>query len=220
MPSYFVLLGPPGAGKGTQAQRITKELELAHISSGDIFRENLKNKTELGELARGYIDRGELVPDRVTISMIRDRLLRPDCKAGAILDGFPRTPAQANALSEMLKDMDGRVNAVAYIKVDENVLIQRLSGRWTCRENGHIFHYQFSPPKRAGICDFDGSMLYQREDDKKDTVANRIQVYMQQTMPLIEYYQDADLLLEIDGSKPIDEISEDLLKTLAAKVNS
>jgi len=218
MPTYLVLLGPPGAGKGTQAQNISTKLELPHISSGDIFRENIKSQTELGKLAKGYIDRGELVPDDVTISMIRDRLSRPDCANGALLDGFPRTPAQADALAEMLKGFGGKVNAVPYIKVQEDVLIERLSGRWTCRAEGHVFHEKFNPPKKAGVCNHDGSELYQRDDDKPETVKNRIRVYFQQTMPLIEYYQRAGLLLEVDGSKAIEKVTVDLLAGLKARI--
>jgi len=166
MPTYIVLLGPPGAGKGTQAQIVSARLGLPHISSGDIFRENLKNQTELGILAKGFIDRGELVPDDVTIGMIRERLSRPDCQPGALLDGFPRTPQQAEALVGILAEYNGRVAAVPYINVPEAVLIERLTGRWTCRASGHIFHEKFSPPRQPGRCDHDGSDLYQREDDK------------------------------------------------------
>jgi adenylate kinase len=218
MPTYLVLLGPPGAGKGTQAQKVSQQLGLPHISSGDIFRENLKNQTELGKLARSFIERGDLVPDDLTISMIRDRLSRPDCVSGALLDGFPRTPAQAEALNTMLAGMHGKVNAVPYIKVAEDVLIERLTGRWTCRAQGHVFHAKFNPPKQPGVCDLDGSELYQREDDKAETVINRIKVYFQQTMPLIEYYQKAGLLLEIDGARSIDEVSDDLLAGLASRI--
>jgi len=215
MPTYIVLLGPPGAGKGTQAQAISKKLGLPHISSGDLFRENLKNQTELGKLAKGFIDRGELVPDDVTIAMIRDRLSRADCKPGALLDGFPRTPAQADALAEMLTGFAGRVNGVPYIRVAEDVLIERLTGRWTCRAQGHVFHTKFNPPQKAGVCDVDGSELYQRDDDKAETVINRIQVYFQQTRPLIEYYQKAGLLLEVDGKQPIQQVTADLLAALS-----
>jgi len=216
MPTYFVLLGPPGAGKGTQAQSISKKLGLPHISSGDIFRENLKNQTELGKLARGFIERGELVPDDLTVSMIEDRLSRSDCQPGALLDGFPRTPVQADALADMLAKFGGGVNAVPYIKVPDAVLVERLTGRWTCRAQGHVFHTMFNPPQQTGLCDHDGSELYQREDDKKETVVNRIQVYFRQTMPLIEYYRQAGLLLEIDGTQPIKKVTKDLLAALAA----
>ena len=214
MSTYYVLLGPPGAGKGTQAQLISEKLSLPHISSGDIFRENLKNQTELGKLAKGYIERGELVPDDVTISMIRDRLSRSDCASGALLDGFPRTPAQAEALSNMLVALDGQVVAVPYIKVPEEVLIERLAGRWTCRAQGHVFHAKYNPPKQAGVCDVDGSDLYQREDDKAETVINRIHVYFEQTLPLIEYYRKAGLLREVDGTQSIDLVSAELLAAL------
>lgn len=214
MPTYYVLLGPPGAGKGTQAQIVSKTLGLAHISSGDIFREHLKNQTELGKLAKGYMDRGELVPDDVTIAMIRDRLSRPDCQPGALLDGFPRTPAQAEALQNMLADFNGKVNAVPYISVPEAVLVERLTGRWTCKAEGHVFHEKFNPPKMAGICDHDGSELYQRDDDKAETVKRRIRVYLDQTLPLIEYYRNAGTLLEIDGTQSIERVTADLLAGL------
>jgi len=215
MPKYYVLLGSPGAGKGTQAQLISKKLGLPHISSGDIFRENIKNQTELGIKAKNYIDRGELVPDDITISMIRDRISHPDCSAGALLDGFPRTPAQAEALDEMLKEFNGKVDLVPYIEVPEEVLISRLTGRWTCRAEGHVFHEKFNPPKVAGICDYDGSELYQREDDKVETVTNRIQVYTSQTMPLINYYQNNNVLVRVDGTKSIEEVMVDLLVALS-----
>ena len=171
---YVVLLGPPGAGKGTQAQIIAEKYGLVHVSSGDLFRENLKDQTELGKLAQTFMKRGELVPDDVTIAMVRDRLLRPDCQNGALLDGFPRTPAQAVALAEMLKEFNAAVNVVPYISVPAEVLIERLSGRWTCQKNGHVFHEKFHPPVVAGVCDLDGSDLYQRDDDKSETVINRI----------------------------------------------
>lgn len=214
MPTYIVLLGPPGAGKGTQAQIISQKLGLPHISSGDIFRENLKNQTELGRMAKGYMDRGELVPDDLTIAMIRDRLARPDCHEGALLDGFPRTVAQAEALEKMLAGFSGRVDAVPYISVAEEVLIERLTGRWTCRAQGHVFHEKYNPPKEAGRCDVDGSDLYQRDDDKAETVTRRIRVYLEQTQPLIEYYRQRGVLLEVDGTQPIEQVSADLLAAL------
>lgn len=218
MPVYIVLLGPPGAGKGTQAQLISEKLGLPHISSGDIFRENLKNQTDLGKLAKGYMDRGELVPDDLTIQMIRDRLSRPDCVSGALLDGFPRTVAQAEALTQMLAEFTGRVNAVPYINVAEEVLVERLTGRWTCRAEGHVFHEKFSPPKVAGVCDFDGSELYQRPDDNVETVTRRIRVYLDQTMPLIAYYRQGGVLLEVDGTKTINQVGADLLAGLEKMV--
>ncbi len=214
MSKYIVLLGPPGAGKGTQAQIVSQKLALSHISSGDIFRENLKNQTELGQQAKVFMNRGELVPDELTISMIRERLARPDCEFGALLDGFPRTPAQAEALDKMLAGLGGCVNAVPYIKVDEQALIDRLTGRWTCRAQGHVFHERYNPPQFPDKCDFDGSELYQRDDDKAETVINRIRVYLTQTAPLIEYYRQAGVLREIDGSQPIQDVTTDLLAAL------
>jgi len=217
MAKYIVILGPPGAGKGTQAEAISKKLHLPHISSGDIFREHLKNQTELGKLAAGYINKGELVPDDVTIAMIRERLSRPDCQSGALLDGFPRTPAQAEALGKMLAELQGQVNCVPYISVPEGILIERLTGRWTCRATGHIFHEKFNPPLKPGVCDLDGSELYQREDDKAETVKRRIRVYLEQTQPLIDYYQQRGLLAEVDGRKPIEQVTVDLLTALPKK---
>jgi adenylate kinase len=214
MPRYIVLLGPPGAGKGTQAQLIAEEFNLVHVSSGDLFRENLKKETELGKLAQTYMSRGELVPDDVTIAMVKDRLGRPDCTHGALLDGFPRTPAQAEALQSMLKSLNGGVNLVPYISVAPNVLIERLSGRWTCRANGHVFHEKYNPPRMPGVCDLDGSELYQREDDQAVTVEKRIKVYSEQTAPLIEYYKEKGLLLEVDGTKPIKEVSVILVEAI------
>lgn len=214
MPTYIVLLGPPGAGKGTQAEIVSEKLGLVHVSSGDIFRENLKQQTELGKLAQGYMNRGELVPDDVTIAMIRERLSRADCVKGALLDGFPRTPAQADALSGMLATFNGQVNSVPYISVPDEVLIERLSGRWTCRAEGHIYHEKYNPPKKPGICDVDGSELYQRDDDKPATVENRIQVYMNQTSPLIAFYRQKGLLAEIDGMQPIDKVTADLMAAI------
>ena len=214
MSTFIVLLGPPGAGKGTQAEAISAKLDLPHISSGDIFRENLKDQTELGKMAAVYINKGELVPDDVTIAMIKERLSRPDCSKGAVLDGFPRNPSQADALAVMLLEIHGQVEYVPYICVPEDVLIERLAGRWTCREAGHVFHEKYNPPRQAGICDIDGSELYQREDDKTDTVKRRIRVYLDQTEPLIEYYRRHGVLVEIDGKKPIEQVTGDLLLAL------
>ena len=211
MATFIVLLGPPGVGKGTQAKILSEQTGLAHISSGDLFRENLKNQTELGKLAQTYMTKGELVPDDVTIAMIRERLSRSDCKEGAILDGFPRTPAQADALETMLKDFNGHVDVVPFVTADANVLIERLGGRWTCRANGHIFNEKSNPPKNEKVCDFDGSELYQRDDDKEETVKRRIEVYFDQTSPLISYYRDHGKLVEIDGTQSIDQVTQDLL---------
>ena len=214
MPTYIVLLGAPGAGKGTQAKILAEKTGLPHISSGDIFRENLKNNTELGRLAREYMSKGELVPDDVTIAMIRERLSRPDCAHGAILDGFPRTPAQAEALDEMLRELNGQVDVVPFIQVPEEELVARLSGRWICRAQGHIFHEKFNPPKVPGVCDYDGSELYQREDDRPEVVRERIRVYHEQTAPLVSYYRERGLLREVDGTQNIEQVTQALLALL------
>jgi adenylate kinase len=208
------MLGAPGAGKGTQARLIAAKFDLAHISSGDLFRENIKNKTELGELAQSFISKGELVPDEVTIRMVEARLSRDDCANGAVLDGFPRTPPQAKALSDLLEGLGFSINLVPYISVPEEVLVARLSGRCTCREHGHIYHQLFNPPKQPGICDVDGSELYQREDDSAETVRNRINVYIEQTAPLIDHYRQLGLLKKINGDQPIEDVQADMLEAL------
>ena len=214
MTKYLVLLGPPGVGKGTQAKIISERTGLAHISSGELFRENIKNQTKLGQLAQTYISRGELVPDDVTIGMIRECLSRPDCSVGAILDGFPRTPAQADALEAMLEEFKGHVDAVPFITAADDVLVERLSGRWTCRANGHIYNQKSNPPRETGRCDIDGSELYQREDDKAETVKRRIQVYLEQTSPLIAYYREHGKLIEIDGMQTIEQVAQALAPVL------
>ncbi len=214
MPTFVVLLGPPGVGKGTQAKILADKLGIPHVSSGDLFRENIKNQTELGQLAQSYINQGELVPDDVTIGMIRARLSQPDCKDGALLDGFPRTIAQAEALEALLTEFGGKVDFVPYINAPEAVLTERLGGRWTCRAHGHVFHEKNNPPKQAGICDYDGSELYQRDDDKLETVVRRIQVYFAQTAPLVDYYRRLGRLAEINGNQPIDIVTAELLAAL------
>jgi adenylate kinase len=214
MATFIVLLGPPGVGKGTQAKLLSERTGLAHISSGDLFRENMKNQTELGKQAQSYINKGELVPDDVTIAMIRDRLARADCREGAILDGFPRTTAQAESLERMLSALGGAVDKVPYVTALEKVLVERLSGRWTCRASGHVFHEKNNPPKKTGICDFDGSELYQRDDDKSETVVRRIQVYLEQTAPLIAYYRQRGKLVEIDGTQNIQKVTQAFLSAL------
>lgn len=215
MTRHIVLLGPPGAGKGTQAKNLSKKLGLVHISSGDIFRENLRDKTELSQVAESYINKGELVPDDITIAMIGERLSRCDCDAGALLDGFPRTPPQAEALELMLADLNkGPIDIVPYIEVPEETIIERLTGRWTCRAHGHIFHQRYNPPQVEGICDFDGSELYQRKDDLVETVTNRIRVYQQQTQPLIDYYRQRGLLVDVNGAQDIEAVFSDLLAAL------
>ena len=213
MLTYIVLLGPPGVGKGTQAKFIAGELNLPHISTGDIFRANIKQGNELGKLADSFISKGQLVPDDVTIAMLRERFKQPDCKNGAILDGFPRTPAQADALEVLLNSLGGRVNLVLFITAPVESLIERLAGRWTC-VHGHIFHERFNPPQVKGICDFDGSELYQRDDDKAETVLSRIEIYKKQTFPLIQYYTDRGLLTEINGVESIKAVSTQIKSVL------
>ncbi len=213
--TYIVMLGPPGAGKGTQAKIIAEELGLVHISTGDLFRENLSNETELGKLAASYMNKGELVPDDVTIAMVEDRLSRPDCEKGAVLDGFPRTPAQAEALDALLTKIGGQVDLVPFIHVPNETLVERLSGRWMSKA-GRVYHALYNPPRVEWIDDIDGSELYQREDDKPETVAHRIDVYYLQTSPLIEYYQNIGTLVKIDGTQSIEKVTEDILKVAKA----
>jgi len=212
--TYIVLLGPPGVGKGTQAKLIAEATGLPHVSSGDLFRENIKNETDLGKLAQTFINKGELVPDRVTIRMIRDRLSRQDCKDGCLLDGFPRNTIQAESLESLLSESNGKVNYVHYITASEAMLICRLSGRWTCKAQGHVFHEKHNPPQNTGVCDMDGSQLYQRDDDRAEAIPRRIQVYFAQTAPLIDYYRERGLLSEIDGAQPIEKVTADLLVVL------
>jgi adenylate kinase len=216
MATYVVLMGGPGAGKGTQARRLEKELGLPQISTGDLFREHLKQETELGTLARTYMDRGDLVPDQLTVEMVRERLSRSDTASGAIFDGFPRTIAQADSFEELLAEKGDSVNVVPYIKVSRDVLLQRLAGRWTCPICGRVYHVLFNPPESPGLCDVDGGKLYQREDDTEETQRRRIEVYFEQTAPLEDYYREKGVLVEIDGEQSIAEVHEDLLQVVKA----
>ena len=217
MAKFIVLLGPPGAGKGTQAEIIAQKLGIPHISSGDLFRENLKNETELGKQARVFMDSGKLVPDKITISMVADRISRADCKNGALLDGFPRTPYQAQELDKILGEQGYSISCVPYIMVSDRDLLERLTGRWTCKAAGHIYHQKFNPPKEPGICDMDGSPLYQRDDDKRETIEKRLAVFHEQTAPLIAYYREKNLLFEVDGTQPIEEVSKAIMTTVRAQ---
>ncbi len=212
-PLYIVMLGPPGAGKGTQAKKLAQELNLVHVSTGDLFRENLKNETPLGQLAQQYMNEGELVPDDVTVAMLEERISRPDCEKGAVLDGFPRNPAQADALEKLLEQFGSVVKVVPYIKVPDDVLVERLSGRWMS-PSGRVYHEKFNPPVVKWIDDIDGSQLYQREDDKPETVRHRIEVYNENTAPLIDYYRDKGLLAEIDGTQPIEDVFDDIMASV------
>ncbi|HNS02431.1 MAG TPA: adenylate kinase [Anaerolineae bacterium] len=213
-PVYLIFIGPPGAGKGTQAAMLEKELGLKQVSSGDLFRENLKNQTELGLLAKSYMDRGELVPDEVTIRMVQDRMQRSDCARGAILDGFPRTLQQASALDAMLTAQGSQINLAPVLTVDDDELIARLTGRRVCRSCGATYHVQFNPSRVEGVCDVCGGELYQRSDDSPETVHNRLYVYYKQTSPLIGYYYAHGLTTFIDGSQAIEVVRQTLLDVI------
>ena len=207
---YIVLLGAPGAGKGTQAKLLEQSTGLPQISTGDIFRYNLKNQTELGKLAKSYMERGDLVPDEVTIQMVQDRLQQPDCRRGAIMDGFPRNLVQATAFDAMTAPYGG-VRVAPLIQVEDDETIRRITGRRSCRTCGAIYHVIYNPPKVKGICDVDGGELYQRDDDKEETVRNRLFVYYKQTAPLIGYYYAKGLLREVDGTMSIEVVQQALL---------
>ena len=207
-PLYCILLGPPGAGKGTQAITLSQDLGLFRLSTGDLFRENIAKQTELGLRAKAYMDRGELVPDDVTIGMVLERLRRPDCSAGAIFDGFPRTVAQARALENALAACDEGISCVLDLEVSHEILIERLGGRWMCRGCGASFHVSYHPPAVEGQCDECGGELYQRPDDNPATVANRLRVYVQQTAPLEAFYRERNLLVVIDGEQSIEEVQQ------------
>ena len=209
-----ILLGPPGAGKGTQAVKIVEKYGIPHISTGDIFRENIKNGTELGKKAQEYMDRGELVPDDLVIEIATDRLLKDDCKNGFLLDGFPRTVYQAEKLDEFLAAHDGKIDTVLDIAVGKDELITRLTGRRVCKACGASFHVVNIPPKKEGICDYCGGELIQRADDNLETVTNRIDVYEAQTMPLVEYYENAGNIAQIDGTTGLDNVFADIIKAL------
>lgn len=212
----FVLLGGPGSGKGTQATRLSAQLKLPHIATGDLFRENLRHATELGKLAKTYMDRGELVPDDVTEAMVAERIARPDATNGFILDGFPRTLPQAQALTEMLARLQRRLAGVICIKASDDVLVMRLSGRLICRQCQAPYHTLFNAPRRPGLCDACGGELYQRSDDKPETVRARLVTYHQQTEPLIAYYREAGLLTEIDGEEDVEAITTRLIAAVSA----
>jgi adenylate kinase len=209
--TFIVLLGAPGAGKGTQAERLETELALPHVATGDLFRAALKNGTPLGLLAKSYMDKGQLVPDQVTIDMVRERLAQPDCQKGAILDGFPRTVEQAKALDALLAESGDGISIAPYVKVSEQVLMERLGGRWVCRKCGATYHMLYKKPAVAGVCDACGGELYQRADDTPETQKHRIDVYLQETAPLIEFYAKKGLLAELDGEKDIDGVYADLV---------
>ncbi|MBC1253526.1 adenylate kinase [Listeria welshimeri] len=212
----LVLMGLPGAGKGTQAEQIVEKYNIPHISTGDMFRAAMKNNTELGKKAKSFMDNGDLVPDEVTNGIVRERLAEDDAKNGFLLDGFPRTVEQAAELENILSDLGTELDAVINIEVDKDVLMKRLTGRWICRTCGKTYHEIYNPPKVAGKCDLDGGELYQREDDKKETVENRLNVNMKQTKPLLDFYFEKGKLHSINGEQDINDVFVDVEKILAS----
>ncbi|MFN2111719.1 MAG: adenylate kinase [Anaerolineales bacterium] len=212
---FLILLGPPMSGKGTQAARLSKALGIPQISSGDLFRDNIKRETALGREAKTYMDRGDLVPDEITIGMVAERLGRPDAAKGALLDGFPRTIPQAEELDRILDELDASLTGVISISVPVEELVKRASGRRICRSCGKSYHLAFNPPAEEGVCDVDGGELYQRDDDLPDTVRQRLEVYQGQTSPLVDYYRKRGNLREIEGDQPIDDVAADIAEEVS-----
>ena len=212
MSKYLILLGAPGAGKGTQAEILFKEFGLAHISSGDLFRENISKQTPLGTLAKSYMDKGELVPDDVTIQMVMERITRPDCAKGVVFDGFPRTVTQAQALKAAFGKKRKKIDGVLLFAVRDELLVERLTARWICPLCGSVYNVLSNPPKTAGKCDKDEAALGQRDDDKPETVKRRLNVYHTQTAPLIDFYRAAKLLRQVDGEQKIEHVQQAIIK--------
>lgn len=210
----LVMLGPPGAGKGTQAALLAGRIGIPHVATGDLFRTAMKEETELGLTAKSYMERGELVPDEVTVGMVRERLLKPDCDSGVIMDGFPRTVEQAKALEEILAEQNKAIDAALFINAEEDELVRRLSSRWTCRDCQAVYNLFSNPPREEGKCDVCGGELYQRADDVPETVRNRIRVYGDQTSPLVDYYRDQGLLITIKSEGGIERVQEKILEAL------
>lgn len=212
----LILLGPPGAGKGTQAKMLTDRFGIPQISTGDILRSAVKEGTPMGVKAKAFMDAGALVPDEVVVGIVRERLQKADCVQGFILDGFPRTVAQADALKGTLRDLGKDLDAVISLEVDVNALVERLTGRRTCRQCGRGYHVKFDPPKTVGKCDACSGELYQRDDDREETIRKRLEVYREQTSPLVTYYKQDGLLTSIDGMEEIDIVQKQILKVLRA----
>ena len=210
----IILMGLPGAGKGTQASEIVKKFSIPHISTGDMFRKAIKDETDLGKEAKSYMDRGELVPDEVTVGIVKERISEDDAKKGFLLDGFPRTIEQAEALNNIMSELDRNIDAVINIEVPEEELMNRLTGRRICEKCGTTYHLVFNPPKVDGVCDIDGGKLYQRKDDNPETVSNRLSVNVKQSKPILEYYDEKGVLKNIDGAKDIDEVTKDVIDIL------
>ncbi len=216
--AFLVIMGAPGVGKGTQAARLGTALGVPHISSGDLFREHLRQRTELGQEAQSYINRGELVPDEVTIAMVRERIRRPDSVNGGVLDGFPRTVAQAEALEDMLSESGAYLERAVQLTLAEERIIERMSGRRVCQAQGHIYHLVHKPPLQDGVCDIDGSPLYQREDDQPETVRKRLVVYRELTAPVLHYYRMRDILVDVDGDGEVERVTHRIMRALGRKV--
>ena len=210
----IIMLGAPGAGKGTQAKRIAEKYGIPHISTGDIFRANIKNQTELGMKAKAYMDQGALVPDELTLELIMDRFTKDDCKNGYVLDGFPRTIPQAEALTKALADKQDAVDFAVNVDVPDEAIVSRMSGRRACLACGGTYHIKFNPTKVEGICDACGGELVLRNDDKPETVQKRLDVYHEQTQPLIEYYQNQNILKEVDGTLPMEDVFQAIIAIL------
>ncbi|MBO3444814.1 adenylate kinase [Clostridium sp. CCUG 7971] len=213
----IILLGPPGAGKGTQAAGIVEKYDIPHISTGDIFRKNIKEGTELGKKAKGYIDQGLLVPDELTVGLVTDRVTQDDCKNGFMLDGFPRNVAQAEHLDTFLKEAGIELDKVVNIEVDKNILVGRAVGRRICKSCGATYHVEFNAPKEEGICNVCQGELYQRADDTEETVSKRIQVYLDETKPLVDYYSSQGIIANINGQQSIDKVFEDIVIALGCE---
>ncbi|GAB3694196.1 adenylate kinase [Nocardiopsis oceani] len=212
-----VLVGPPGAGKGTQAQILAEELSVPKVSTGDIFRANVSGGTELGKKAKEFMDRGDLVPDEVTNAMVKDRLAQDDAEMGFLLDGFPRNVPQAETLKGMLVDLDSGLDVVLELKVDEEEVVKRLSGRRSCPECGRVYHVEYDAPQSTGKCDNEGADLYQRDDDREETIRHRLKVYREQTAPLVEFYAGEGLLATISATGPVDEVTARAKAAIAEK---